>query len=133
MTFADMLVYLRKREHLSQRELAEKIGISPSSITMYENGQRYPSREIEETIADIFNVNLSTLRGRTDDSFGFEISLNLEERKLIDTYRKDPEFRSVIQLIKQWRDYPYEKNNDEGDPVENRKNQIPYLQNKKNI
>ena len=62
--FKDMIAYLRKRENLSQRELAAKLNVSASTIGMYESGQRYPSREQEEAIADFFNVNLDTLRGK---------------------------------------------------------------------
>lgn len=66
-TLKDMLVYLRKRDGLSQRELAEKIGVSPSTIGMYESGKRFPTHEIEEALADIFNVNLNILRGIDDE------------------------------------------------------------------
>lgn len=59
----DMLTYLRKREGISQRELAQRIGVSPSTIGMYESGKRFPTHEIEEALADVFNVNLNILRG----------------------------------------------------------------------
>lgn len=62
--FKEMLVYLRKREGYTQRELAKKLNLSTSTIGMYESGQRYPSREIEEMIADFFNVSLDLLRGK---------------------------------------------------------------------
>lgn len=61
--FASMLKYLREREHLSQRDLASKIGVSSSTIGMYESGERFPKYEIEEALADFFNVDLNTLRG----------------------------------------------------------------------
>lgn len=70
--FASMLKYLREREGLSQRELAVKLGMSASAIGMYESGKRQPKFEDEEAIADFFNVDLNTLRGRrnyTDASY----------------------------------------------------------------
>ena len=67
-TFADMLKYLRKREGLSQRELAYKLKLSPSSIGMYESGKRFPERETEEALADFFNISLNNLRGKDDES-----------------------------------------------------------------
>lgn len=66
--FKYMLKYLRKRANLSQKELADKIGISPSAISMYEMGRRTPDFETEEALADFFNVNLDTLRGKSSDS-----------------------------------------------------------------
>ena len=62
--FKDMLKYFRMKEHLSQSELAEKLGIAPSTISMYEVGKREPDFETEERIADFFNTDLNTLRGR---------------------------------------------------------------------
>lgn len=62
--FKDMLKYFRMRENLSQSELAAKLGISPSTISMYEVGKREPDFETEEKIADYFNTDLNTLRGR---------------------------------------------------------------------
>ena len=62
--FKDMLKYFRMREKLSQSELAEKLGVSASRIGMYEAGKREPDFETEERIADFFNTDLNTLRGR---------------------------------------------------------------------
>ena len=45
--FASMLKYLRDRDGLSQRDLADKLGISKSTISMYEMGKRHPKFEDE--------------------------------------------------------------------------------------
>lgn len=65
-SFAEMLAYLRKREGMSQQELADKIGMSRSVIGMYESGQRQASIEVLEAIADTFNVNIDFLIGHVD-------------------------------------------------------------------
>lgn len=77
--FKDMLKYFRMREHLSQNELATKLGVSPSTISMYEVGKREPDFEIEEKIADFFNTDLNTLRGRDSERkiFSKGISINV--------------------------------------------------------
>lgn len=67
-TFADMLVYLRKREGLSQAQLAEKTGLKRSTIGMYETGKREPDFETLEAFADLFNVNMDTLLGKEGKS-----------------------------------------------------------------
>lgn len=46
--FKDMLKYFRMRDKLSQTELAKRLGISSSTISMYEVGKRQPDFEIEE-------------------------------------------------------------------------------------
>lgn len=65
--FKDMLKYFRTREGLSQSELAKKLGLSASTISMYEVGKRQPDFEIEEKIADLFNTDLNTLRGKDSE------------------------------------------------------------------
>ena len=64
-SFSDMLIYLRKREGLSQQELADKIGLTRSTIGMYETARREPDFETAEALADLFNVNMDTLMGKT--------------------------------------------------------------------
>ena len=62
---SDMLAYLRKREKLSQQEVADKLEISRSAIGMYEAGRREPDLETLEAFADFYNVDMNTLLGRS--------------------------------------------------------------------
>lgn len=62
--FNDMLKYLRVREKMSQAELADKLGVSKSTVGMYELGKREPDFETLEAIADLFNVNMNFLLGK---------------------------------------------------------------------
>lgn len=66
--FKDMLKFFRIRANLSQSELADKLGVAASTISMYEVGKREPDFETEERIADFFNTDLNTLRGRDNES-----------------------------------------------------------------
>lgn len=68
MNFAERLKELRLARHLMQKELAEQVGISPSSISMYEAGNRVPAFEQEEILADFFNVDIDYLRGKKDST-----------------------------------------------------------------
>lgn len=63
--FDKILKLLRNERQLSQQELADALGISKSSINMYERGERQPNFEVLETIADYFNVDIDYLLGRT--------------------------------------------------------------------
>ena len=63
--FDKILKLLRNEKNMSQQELADALGISKSSINMYERGERQPNFEILETIADYFNVDIDYLLGRT--------------------------------------------------------------------
>ena len=65
--FKDMLKFYREERGLSQAALARAIGVSPSTISMYEVGKREPDFETEEMIADFFNVSISNLRGKSTE------------------------------------------------------------------
>ena len=68
------LRFLRQEMRLSQQELADRLsalaespkGFSKSSINMYERGEREPSLDVLETIADFFNVDVDYLIGKSD-------------------------------------------------------------------
>ena len=64
--FGDNLKKLRTEMGITQTELAKVIGVKPSTVGMYETGDRQPNLEIEEKIADFFNVSLDYLRGKTE-------------------------------------------------------------------
>ena len=59
--FSNALKTLRKSRDFTQKQLADLIGVSESAIGMYERGMREPNFETLETIADVFNVNMSDL------------------------------------------------------------------------
>lgn len=63
---------LRERDNLSQQALADIIGISKSSINMYERGEREPGVETLEAFADHFNVDMNYLLGWVDDPIDYE-------------------------------------------------------------
>lgn len=70
-SFHSRLKELRVKLELSQQSLAEKIGISKSSINMYERGEREPGIETLEAFADFFNVDMNYLLGKSDSVHSF--------------------------------------------------------------
>lgn len=64
--FADRLKLLRAEKEYSQRELADALKISKSSVNMYERGEREPNFETIEAIADFFNVDMNYLYGKSN-------------------------------------------------------------------
>ena len=61
MDFAEKLKKLRDQKGISQLELSKKIGVSPSSITMYEQGERVPRDSVKIKIADYFGVTVESI------------------------------------------------------------------------
>lgn len=63
--YVERIKSLRKERGLSQDQLAAMLGVSRSAVGMYETGKREPDFEICEAIADIFNVDMDYLIGRS--------------------------------------------------------------------
>ena len=63
--FGTILKQLRQRDKITQVDLAAKLQISRSTISMYETDERQPDFETLEAIADIFNVDMNYLLGKS--------------------------------------------------------------------
>ena len=59
----ERLVQLRKAAGLSQQELARRLQLTRSAISMYETGQREPGLETLDAMADLCQVDMNTLTG----------------------------------------------------------------------
>lgn len=62
-TFQNTFKSLRISSGLTQQELGDRLSVSQSTITMWENGKRQPDIETLEEIADFFNVDMNYLIG----------------------------------------------------------------------
>lgn len=58
---SDNIRNLRKINYMSQDELAEKLGVSRQSVSLWENGQTQPTIDNIIAMAKIFNVSSDTL------------------------------------------------------------------------
>lgn len=64
---SDQIRKYRKEKSLSQDELAEKLGVSRQSISLWENGQTQPTIENILALARIFNVSTDAILGNTEE------------------------------------------------------------------
>ena len=111
MGFAERLKELRMRKGYSQQDLASKIGLSKSSISMYEVGAREPSLEVLELVGDFFNVTTDYLLGKEDGSVYYldpeaaeianEIYNSKDLRMLFDTTRKisKEDLQVIVRMV----------------------------------
>lgn len=77
MEFGKIISKLRAEKELNQRELASLLGVSSGAIGMWETGKRQPDLDTVKKIADVFNVSIDYLLGRTDNRNSID---NLEWR-----------------------------------------------------
>lgn len=61
MKFGDKLIALRKKNGLSQEELAEKLGVSRQSVSKWESNSTYPETDKIVQIANIFDCSMDDL------------------------------------------------------------------------
>ena len=61
--FSKNLRALRKQYKMTQKDLAAKLGLAFSTISMYERGEREPDFETIEAIARLFDVDMNYLMG----------------------------------------------------------------------
>jgi Predicted transcriptional regulator with C-terminal CBS domains len=80
---------------LTQKEVAEKLGVAQAQYARWENGGRNPKDETVEKLAKIFNTSFETLKGR-DDGLEEIVSL-LREYELTEKEKKE-----IISVLKQF-------------------------------
>lgn len=100
--FANVLKELRIKSGLTQQEMADKLNISRSSIGMYENGEREPSFELLETIADYFNVDMNYLLGKKESSENIPQGyyLNEDARDMAQFLYDNPEYKVLFDATR---------------------------------
>ena len=64
MTIGQRFQHFRKEAGLTQQELADKLGITRSSVARIENGYFNMSTPVMIKAADVFGCSLDTLTGR---------------------------------------------------------------------
>lgn len=57
----------REKEGVNQKELAKKVGVSPSAINQFEKGEKKPSTSVLKEIAIALSVSTDYLLGASED------------------------------------------------------------------
>lgn len=89
--FAERLKELRKEAHLTQIELAKRLGIGQSSYADWERGKKNPTQENLIKIAQFFNVPLDYLVGNSDkkdELDNIELLFRMNSKGLTDEEKK---------------------------------------------
>lgn len=91
MNMGEKLKSLRIEKKLTQKQVAERIGLAISAVSSYESGSRYPSYDALVRLARIFHVSTDYLLGIT------------EKRNIDVTGLNDNEIEVVSQLVEMLR------------------------------
>ena len=63
MNFSEKLIRLRKREGISQEELASYLEVSRQAVSRWENGETTPNVETLKLLSKFYDVSINTLLG----------------------------------------------------------------------
>lgn len=99
MALKDRIKEARQNKHLTQEQLALKIGIAKSTLAGYETGIREPSVEIVGKIMYVLDVDANYL---WQDEMGssFPVKVSYDEMEHIKKYRDlDPQGRKIVDYI----------------------------------
>ena len=83
----DKLKSLRIEKNLTQKQVADRIGLAISAVSSYESDTRYPSYDVLVKLARIFHVSTDYLLGITNT------------RNIDVTGLRDNEIELVSQLV----------------------------------
>lgn len=67
MNYGKRIATLRDKQGWTQEELSRRLGISRAALSHYEKNRREPDFETLTKLADIFNVSIDYLVGRTNN------------------------------------------------------------------
>lgn len=86
------LLYFRKKNHLTQFQLAQLLGVSHSAVSNWENG--FNSIDIDTLFkaCQIFGVTLN-------DMYAAEKQLSLREQQIVEHYRSHPQVQAAVDIL----------------------------------
>ena len=85
----------RSKLGLSMKELADKVGVSESTISFWESGTTSPRVAKAERLAEIFGISVPVL-AFGDDVFSDH---NGEDAKIINAINNNSELKEVIKIL----------------------------------
>ena len=93
-----MLKELRKKQGMTQTELGNKIGVTKSTVSMYESGMHEPDLGTLKKIAETLGVSLDVLLDRKQQNAEDDDTWLIRERM-----RRDPDYRILFDAAKNAR------------------------------
>ena len=94
---------LRRENHITQEQLAEKLGVSCQSVSRWENDTCYPDMELLPALARIFAVSVDRLLGVSEEDKHEKLMELLKQISAVDVMRETDKLVTLIAMVR--RDY----------------------------
>ena len=89
----NLSIYIALRR-MSQKEFAEKLGVSQSSVTCWVKGKNSPDIEMVALICEVLQISVLELFGMEKKS-----QYSFREQELIEQYRSKPELQRAVDIL----------------------------------
>lgn len=113
MEFSERLKNLRKQAHLTQVDVAEKLGISQPAYASWERGLKKPTQDNLVKIAQILNVSVDYLVGNSQETLGeldnIELLFRMNSKGLTNE-EKEIFRKELIKFMEERKKYFNDKN-----------------------
>ena len=93
---AQNLLFYRKRNRMTQRDLAEKLGVKHNTISSWENGINSIDIEILSKICDIFNISINDMFSKEQAEKEYYTE---HEQSLVKKYRAKIEMQHAVDVL----------------------------------
>ncbi len=104
------LKFLREEYKITQREFAQKLGISKTTLCYYEQGKVSPSVDMLIKLSDFFNCSIDYLLGHQTKNVLYLDSYTPTQKKIIETVKdlSEDEGYQLLGYIARMKDMPLE-------------------------
>ena len=99
----DRITQLRKQKGLTQKEMAEAVGVGVSTVAMWESGKRTPSFKLLNDLSDLFDKSIDYILGTSDDDRS--PSLNDAQIEQLGTWEIQSELIDILRQYLQLDEY----------------------------
>jgi transcriptional regulator with XRE-family HTH domain len=103
MTFGERITSIRKRKGISQAELGKQVGTSGDIIGKYERNEVKPSIEVASNIADVLEISVDYLLGKTSMEIDKTTLKRLEDIAGLPTEKQSELFNVIDAYIRDFK------------------------------
>ena len=100
---AENIRFYRKKANLTQKQLAEKLGVKNTAVSNWENGQNSIDTELLFRVCDVFGITINQMYGIEEAESviisSSDIALSDHEKDVIFSYRNHPEMQGAVDRL----------------------------------